>query len=392
MPFTAECFFCHLVIQNVPDRHRGLSKQCPRCQNLLTLAEISRARPASIVQREVAPVGPDRAVVAHPIRSKPSADLPRVSRPPDLPHVASSVDVIAAETPRPAPNSSRSNRRSGRVGSRIGLVAFCFASLAFMIMAIPEGVWFATALALMALLCGCASLASSSPKSLRDAAAYPALAVGLGVLICLAYSHRQAFSHGSKPGRGSEAVAGQALVHLRTEGVSRQIEPKDVEWVDASTDAFQSGNIRVRVASAGLEAVGPTNLPTRPARPEKRLVVRLRVSNAGASQIEHYRGWNGFLSDPAYPGLRLRDDQGYVLRPKSDLPANLSKMIKNAEIPPEKWVDDLLVFEIPPSRTSALRLELPGAAIGSKDKLLFRIPNAMIQHLADGPAGKSKGK
>jgi hypothetical protein len=353
---------------------------------------MSRSRPVSALRDKVSSASPEPAVVDHPVRSNPNPEHRTLHQASAIPHVASFVEVIAAEPRRAAPAAPLSAGGIGRSENRSGLFAFCFASLAFMAMAIPGGVWFATALALVALLCGSVCLASSSVKSLREAAAYPGLAIATGVLISLAYSHWPLILPGSKAARRPEAVAGQALVHLRTEGVSRQIETKDVEWVDANTDAAQTGNVRVRIASAAVEAVGPTGPSTRPARPEKRLVVRLRVSNAGASQVEHYQGWNAFLNDSATASVQLRDEQGHVLRPKPEMPVNPGKTVKNAEIPPEKWVDDLLVFETPPARTSDLRLELPGAAIGSKDKLLFRIPRAMIQRPADGPAAKPRIK
>ena len=391
MPFTAECYFCHLVIQNVPDGLQGMSKPCPRCKNSLTLAVMSRARPVAAARSEPRPLAPGLATADRPIQGQPNTEPRSVPQAQELPRVAASVEVIVAKTPRKMRISPPPARQFFKTERRTGLFALCFASLAFMTMAIPTGVWLATALALIALLLGCACLACAYPRSRKDLAAYPGLAIGTGVLIFLAYANRDAFSRSLMTGRSSEAVTGQALVHLRTEGVSRQIEPKDVEWVDASTDAAQVGNVRVRVASAALEAVASNAPSTRPARPEKRLVVRLRVSNAGASQVENYKGWNGFLSDATETGLLLRDEQGRILRPKSETPTSNSRIIQNAEIPPEKWVDDLLVFETPASRGSDLLLELPGAAIGSKDKLRFRIPNAMILHLAEA-AGKPRIK
>jgi hypothetical protein len=170
--------------------------------------------------------------------------------------------------------------------------------------------------------------------------------------------------------------------------VARRIEPAPAGWIDAAADAAQLGNVRVRVASVGLEPVEPVRPDASRTRPEKRLVVRLRVSNAGASRAEHYRGWNGFLGDPAYGVVLLRDDLGNQLRPSSRTPAAAGKKIQHAEIPPEKWVDDFLVFEAPASRPNALQLQLPGDAVGSKEKLLSRIPADRIHHLFDGPAAK----
>jgi hypothetical protein len=223
-------------------------------------------------------------------------------------------------------------------------------------------------------------------------AAFPGLAIGLGVLLCLAYSHREQFWRDIRARKSSEATPTQAVVHLRTEGVNHRIEAKELHEVDASADAAQIGSIRVRVVSAALEPIGPATTSTRRARPEKRLVVRLRISNAGASQVEHYQGWNSFTRGSGDDRLCLSDELGRTIRPQTETPVGTSKAIKTADIPPGKWIDDFVVFEIPASRPNELRLELPGGAIGSKEKLSFRIPNTMLQNSGDGPPGRVRIK
>src|SRR5205807_10214355 len=49
MPFSAECPFCRLTLQNVPDRYAGASRECPRCRNAFTLAAMT-SPPAAVEQ------------------------------------------------------------------------------------------------------------------------------------------------------------------------------------------------------------------------------------------------------------------------------------------------------------------------------------------------------
>jgi hypothetical protein len=215
----------------------------------------------------------------------------------------------------------------------------------------------------------------ASPKwSRNDLAALSGLVVAAGVLAMLAISNRDFLRRGKARENASPASGPATLVHLNATGVTQRIEPKEDAWVDASTDAAQFGSVRVRVASVALELPGPTGTAGRSGLREKRLVIRLRVSNAGASQVVHYQGWNGAKS-----GLLLRDDQGREVRLKSTAKRGPGKFLAAADIPPEKWIDDDLVFEVPSSAKYGMRLELPGSAIGREDKLQFRIPSGMIQ-------------
>ncbi len=142
------------------------------------------------------------------------------------------------------------------------------------------------------------------------------------------------------------------------------------------------------VASAALENLHPAKHSARTPLSEKRLVIRLRVSNAGASRLVHYAGWNAEDPSAADAGLHLRDDRGQEILAKVDAKNSFGKRVQKAEIPPEKWVDDLLVFEAPTSNTPWLRLELPGAAIGAQSKLQFQIPSTMIQNKTEKAHGK----
>ena len=60
MAFIAECPFCHIKLQKVPDYREGSSVECPRCKNLFTLTVMisppkPRASAPKIVVAKVAP-------------------------------------------------------------------------------------------------------------------------------------------------------------------------------------------------------------------------------------------------------------------------------------------------------------------------------------------------
>jgi hypothetical protein len=380
MPFDAECYFCHVVIRNVPDSHLGVSKRCPRCKNPFTLAQVSRPRSPRLLplhtpcpesallaagpqpQRDIALVKPVACEVPAPSTSLPATE-----------------STSCATPQQPETMFVSPVRRKGATGT-LGLFALCFASCAFATLSLPGLMWLTLVLIALALLCGGTSLNSSSAGSRSNWAALPGLAVGLIVLLILAGSHLGALA-GSRSKESSSAATGPpALVHLRTEGVAHRIEPKQETWIDAASDAAQVGTVRVRVASVTLEPPGKAIASSRLPLPERRLVIRVRVSNAGASRVAHYRGWNG-----ASAGLLLRDEQNRELRFKPGAAREGGKFVGMADIPPEKWVDDDLVFEAPGSSRDSIRLELPGAAIGSEEKLFFNIPSSMIQHVVANP-------
>jgi hypothetical protein len=166
-------------------------------------------------------------------------------------------------------------------------------------------------------------------------------------------------------------------------------ESIESDWVDAGTNAVQHGDVRVRLISITVgpvdfqEASGPQKGSSpRPAqkRPrEKYLVIKLRISNAGAGQLIQYAGWSHPSAQPEHAVLSLWDARGksYPLRlfPSDRVVAG---QVTNASIPPTKWVDDVLVFDAPPGRVEFLRLELPAESVGSKGSFRLQIPGRMI--------------
>jgi hypothetical protein len=175
-------------------------------------------------------------------------------------------------------------------------------------------------------------------------------------------------------------------------GHSQENANNETEWVDAGTNAAQQGDVRVRLISI---AVGPVDFKDPPGsagksqgassksgqkRPrEKYLIIKLRISNAGAGRLIEYAGWNHPSPNPEAGLLSLRDAGGkeYLLKvfpPGREVVGQVSR----ASVPPTKWVDDVLVFDAPTGRVEFLRLELPGDIVGNKSHFRLQIPGRMI--------------
>jgi hypothetical protein len=173
---------------------------------------------------------------------------------------------------------------------------------------------------------------------------------------------------------------------------SRGTPEVDSEWVDASKNAVQQGDVRVRLVSITVcpvdfvEAPGAAKSPkgtsptTGQKKPrEKYVVINLRISNAGAGQLIQYTSWSHPSATTNLHPVELQDASGKKY-PLKVFPAgkDVVGQVANASIPPTKWADDVLVFERVPDRVEFLRLELPGESVGSKSSFHLQIPGRMI--------------
>jgi hypothetical protein len=148
--------------------------------------------------------------------------------------------------------------------------------------------------------------------------------------------------------------------------------------VDASRDAVQQGDLRVRAVRA---VVGP--LTFRNAQPapsaDPFLQIVLRVYNAGTTGRLEYRSW-GHPLDPAEQAVVLADDRGRTYRPcHFRTGGEVAGQLRAASIAPLGKVEDLLVFDPPAADVGFLRLELPASAGGGTGTLRLQIPRALFR-------------
>jgi hypothetical protein len=200
-----------------------------------------------------------------------------------------------------------------------------------------------------------------------------------------------ALFHGGDDNSSENRITQVSLRNPMTHASARENANSETDWVDAGTNAAQQGDVRVRLISI---AVGPVDFkeapgtagskgaspkPTSKRQREKFLIVKLRISNAGASRLIEYAGWNHPSPNPEAGLLSLRDAGGKEYSLKVFPPGKeVVGQVSRASIPPTKWVDDVLVFEAPTGRVEFLRLELPGDIVGNKSNFRLQIPGRMI--------------
>jgi hypothetical protein len=153
----------------------------------------------------------------------------------------------------------------------------------------------------------------------------------------------------------------------------------DSEWVDASKDAVQQGDVRLRVVSAGVKPLELKDSSGKKRLGEKCLIIKLRISNAGAGQLIQYSGWDqsGSADQGLLPSVHDSHGKNYVLKvfePGQEVVGHVSQW----SIAPGKWVDDILVFEALSTRVEFLRLELPCQAFQETGTIRLQIPRRMI--------------
>jgi hypothetical protein len=150
----------------------------------------------------------------------------------------------------------------------------------------------------------------------------------------------------------------------------------ETDWVDASREALQMGDVRVRITSV---TVGPVEFKSEKQRRfsrERCLAIRFRVRNVGVERRFEYTSW-AEPSEP--PAATLRDAQGKVYRIRSFGPDVVLGHTAKGLVTPGKFVEDVLVFDPPARDVEFLRLELAATACGGKGKLLLQIPGSMIR-------------
>lgn len=174
MPFSAECAFCHLTLQSVPDHRLGHNVECPRCRNCFTLAPKSQPEAAATQGPRF---GRDRIASASP----PSAPEPsKVTLSPTGQH-SSKSDSLTAEKALADPSTRLRLPpiEAQSVRDYFGVGSFSLGSYAFLTAALMHERFLTLGLGLAGLLCGVVGLFLSLSKQQVSPLASAGLIVSL---------------------------------------------------------------------------------------------------------------------------------------------------------------------------------------------------------------------
>jgi len=308
-------------------------------------------------------------------------DCPRPSASDPLTAPTEEADAVAhaARTPAPSPvynqawpvalaRDSRisSSRRHGALSLGLGCVAFALGQM--------------PSLGPLVLSCGGLGALLGIRSLLRvlhldSGKMLPALGAAVNVGVLLIAGVGLTFSEPAPDSR-ILLIPGPGQYDGPSGGQLREIGPS--EWIDASKNAVQQGNARVRlthVFASSLSGKDGKSAQT------KRLTIAVRIEHKGAKRRFDYRSWAGMGAREGKPAVRLVDDKGKEYAPRARDPnAEMEGQVRSVSLAPRESVSDLLVFELPASRIPFLHLELAAEAIGGAGTLRLEIPRAMIDY------------
>lgn len=181
----------------------------------------------------------------------------------------------------------------------------------------------------------------------------------------------------------SSSAPALVAVPLKQDGMAAHQPIGADDWIDASTNAIQRGDVRVQIVSA---QVGPVNLKQKSSSKtsaERCLTLFLRVSNQGiVFQQTPYEPWADVADSPSKHPPTLTDNQGRTYTQKTF--GSGWKVVGRADVDalnPGHQVKEVLVYPVPPRDVEYLQLMLPGPAFGLAGEFRFQIPRRMIGDL-----------
>jgi hypothetical protein len=376
MPFVAQCTFCRVMLQGVPDHCLGSSVECPRCHSSFTLAPMANPPPPAARESKAVPKVP-----AAPQR----APAEQVQVKPGLGEKSTDAAALALETPleEEAPPRRAAAARPYSLPEPaqpdyVGLASFLLGSFAFLAAAILHVGLITFALGLLGLALGVFGILRPSAGPRRLVLPVAGTAVSLPAVLIAAFLPHWLGLGPLWGARKPPNFGRDAAISLGGDGGLRRAADGEILWVDASRDALHHGNVRLRVVSPVV--VGPVPFVAVPGKQppgDRCLRIGLRITNAGLGRNLSYFSWG--VAAKAQDRPVLRDDQGKAYAEKAFAAGWVVKgRVANAGIPPGKTLDDVLVFEAPPKTVQHLRLELPASAVGGSGTLHMEIPRQMI--------------
>ena len=398
MSFVAECPFCRIKLQGVPDHRAGGSVECPRCHNLFTLAAmvnpptlrprpvqaaalagapaVPAAEPKPVVQTEELPVRVTQSDQAIP---RPSPTAPQTG--PDQEPVKVEPRLPDFSRPPAKKNYAPPPKAEGWEVNGFGLASFLLGGLALAIASLSYIGMLAMPLSGLGVLLAFMGLAVSSPK--KGGVIYPIA----GLTVCLPVLLILIFSPGLLGGRpfdfswGKKQAASGTVVHLPRQGRGWHVAVNEQEWTDASKGGLTRDGVRLQVSAVAIQPVETKDARTGRTASERCLAITLQISNVDRVRKINYASWAESAPSSQKGSPSLLDNLGRSYRRKKvSSDRDRTGSIRTVTIDPGKDVEEVLVFEAPPQEIAFLSLELPGSALGVSGVFKLEIPRQMISY------------
>jgi hypothetical protein len=362
MPFIAECLFCHRKLR-APDHAAGWSVPCPSCGNQFTLVPMAHPPEHYTLTSAAGAPATSAAAAAGLVHADGQAGLPPRVQPLPPPPIVAAGEAAA----RPAP-------------SYLGVAALFLGSVALLCASLPGPDVLTLPCSGLGLAAGLVGVLWALSLERRPILPLAGTAVN-GAVLAIACLWPGVFNPLNVRRADPQAAQPRAVPMGRGSTGRSEAPAAEDAWVDASHEAVQRGDVRVRVLSAVLRAV-PFKDPDRArAARDRQLLVTLRVYNLGAERRVPYESWGEPAAGREADLPRLHDSTGKTYRLRSfDPGVEVVGRTPHASLSPGKYVDDVLVFEPPTVIPEYLRLELPASACGGGGTFRLQLPREMVQY------------
>lgn len=177
-----------------------------------------------------------------------------------------------------------------------------------------------------------------------------------------------------------------------TRGDASQPGFRQAAWDDAGREATQDG-LQLRIERVAIEPVTLVQASTAKGRDAAEaaaeanrtthplLMIQLRLENVSEETKLRYIGWASPSAALGGITARLQDEQGKPIRlhafPQGMAAAD--QVVRPTDIIRGEPLADILVFEVPPARSSQYLLELPAENFGGDGNVRLKIPAAAIE-------------
>jgi hypothetical protein len=385
--FFAECPFCHVKLQKVPDHREGDSTECPRCHNLFTLTVMisppksrEQALRAGVAKRAAA--SPAAAVSSTATSSSANHEVlhvrPALPEQPAAAGVGTLVKPATATVPpvvdlpafdMPALPGPRSGQGAAVAALLLGGLAVCSATLLHLF-------FLTLILAGAGGICAVVVIVSTPPRQSAPATAKFGLLVSSAVLI-LSFLWPGLLGIPTTSGSKDLTEGGGSITVIAglQQGKGKRSSAEEPPLVDASRGSIEQDGLRVQIVSVELKRAEIADDKAKKSAPDKNLLISVRVTNLGITHDVVYSSWGE--AGPFAATLKDTRGAGYRLQ---TLGAGVEIVghISRGTLAPGKAVDDVLVYPASAAQAEKLYVELPATALGLPGLFRFEIPRRMI--------------
>jgi len=150
-----------------------------------------------------------------------------------------------------------------------------------------------------------------------------------------------------------------------------KIDPKDIIEYD---NEFIAPLIKIKITKVYIDNVNlkGEESPTK----EKYLHIKLKFTNNSERKILRLKNMKKYLE---YKNFKLKDDFGNKIKPISIYDPIVGELGNGDEIYPEKVMNHIIAFKVPPVKTKFLIISIDLKAFAAKGKAHLKIPSEKIE-------------